>query len=396
MEQYLFDTLPEGPFSKLRHLLSGINPEVSVFDMSIGEPKHPFPNFINTIINDKMADFGKYPAALGIDELRAANANWLNKRFNLTQKVNKNAHVSVLNGTREGLFNAALLVIKSNSSQKPLIAMPDPFYQVYAAGALAAQADILFLPTPERANFLPVLDDITPAQYQRMSAFYICSPANPQGVFANKAYFTKLINLAQKYDFYIFSDECYSEIYSDIAPISALEVAQNINDYNNVVSFFSLSKRSSLPGLRSGFCAGDANFIARFKNMRNIAAPQVPLPLQYAATAAWNDEEHVIKNRKKYNQKFDLADKIINKNFGYTRPKGGFFLWLNMEKYGGGVKSAQDIWQYCGVKSLPGAYLSSPTSTASDNYLRLALVGSLDDTKTALTRIIRYYSKMEA
>ncbi|NRA86325.1 MAG: aminotransferase class I/II-fold pyridoxal phosphate-dependent enzyme [Rhizobiales bacterium] len=408
MEQYLFDTLPDGPFSKLRKLVSGITPKLSLLDMSIGEPKHPFPSFVNQIIVDNMAGFGKYPAALGIEPLLNANANWLNNRFDLNNKIVKDQHISVLNGTREGLFNAALLAIKSNPTVKPLIAIPDPFYQVYAAAAMAGQADILFMPTPQSAGFLPVLEHISDADWQRMAVFYICSPANPQGVFADEAYYKKLIALARKHNFFIFSDECYSEIYSDEAPISALQVALNEGEFKNVISFFSLSKRSSLPGLRSGFCAGDKNFIARFKMMRNIAGAQVPLPLQHVAAAAWSDETHVIDNRNKYNQKFDLVDKILGTMFGYTRPKGGFFLWLDMAEHGGGIKAAQDLWAYCGIKSLPGAYLSNlaaeddadqtyadPKNETASRYLRLALVGSLSDTEEALNRIVKYYSTVE-
>lgn len=400
MEHYLFDHLPEGPFSKLRKLVAGVTPILPILDMSIGEPKHAFPDFVGDILNQNIAGFGKYPNSLGIDELRTATANWLNTRFSLNGLVDKDKHVVALNGTREGLFNAALMTVKANAAVKPIIAMPDPFYQVYAAGAMAAQADLLFLPSPKSAGFLPDITKITEAEWQRMSAFFICSPANPQGVFADATYFAMLIAMARKYDFYIFSDECYSEIYADEAPISALEIAANNADFKNVICFFSLSKRSSLPGLRSGFCAGDADFIKRFKAMRNIAAPQVPLPLQLVSVAAWSDEEHVIENRKLYNQKFDLVDQILGSEFGYSRPQGGFFLWLDMSAYGGGVKATQDLWAHCGIKALPGAYLSylagqnDPQESASD-YVRLALVGSLDDTKDALQRLVTYYSKME-
>lgn len=403
MEQYLFDEIPEGPFSKIRQLIAGITPALPILDMSIGEPKHKFPEFVGQIINENIAGFGKYPNALGIDELRAANADWLNERFSLNGMADKDKHIVALNGTREGLFNAALLATKTNidANAKPLFAMPDPFYQVYAAGAIAAQADILFLPTPKSSGFLPDITKISEADWQRMSAFFICSPANPQGVFADATYFAMLIAMARKYDFYIFSDECYSEIYNDEAPISALEIAASAGDFKNVISFFSLSKRSSLPGLRSGFCAGDAGFIKRFKAMRNIAAPQVPLPLQQVSIAAWSDEEHVKLNRKLYNQKFDLADEIIGSDFGYIRPEGGFFLWLDMTEYGGGVNAAKDLWTHCGIKALPGAYLSqlatqNDANESASRYLRLALVGNLDDTRDALQRIATYYSKTGA
>lgn len=401
MEQYLFDEIPEGPFSKIRQLIAGITPALPILDMSIGEPKHKFPEFVGQIINENIAGFGKYPNALGIDELRAANADWLNERFSLNGMADKDKHIVALNGTREGLFNAALLATKTNIDAKPLFAMPDPFYQVYAAGAIAAQADILFLPTPKSSGFLPDITKISEADWQRMNAFFICSPANPQGVFADATYFAMLIAMARKYDFYIFSDECYSEIYNDEAPISALEIAASAGDFKNVISFFSLSKRSSLPGLRSGFCAGDAGFIKRFKAMRNIAAPQVPLPLQQVSVAAWSDEEHVKLNRKLYNQKFDLADEIIGSDFGYIRPEGGFFLWLDMTEYGGGVNAAKDLWTHCGIKALPGAYLShlatqNDANESASRYLRLALVGNLDDTRDALQRIATYYSKTGA
>lgn len=400
MKQYLFDKLPQGPFAKLRNLVAGIEPQLSVIDMSIGEPKHAFPNFVATIINQQMAGFGKYPNALGIDELRSANANWLNKRFSLNNYAHKDKHITVLNGTREGLFNATLLAIDTASGTKPIVAMPDPFYQVYAAGGLAAQAELLFLPTPKSSGYLPDITLITEAQWQRMSVFFICSPANPQGVFADATYFAMLVAMARKYDFYIFSDECYSEIYGAEPPISALEIAAQNGDFKNVISFFSLSKRSSLPGLRSGFCAGDEAFTKRFKAMRSIAAPQVPTPLQHVATAAWQDEAHVVENRNLYNQKFDIADRILGNKFGYQRPQGGFFLWLNMAAYGGGETATKQLWQACGIKGLPGEYLSFLASSGDKNesashYLRLALVNNLDDTTEALTRIVKHYSTVE-
>lgn len=399
MGQYLFDSLPEGPFSKLRKLIAGVTPSMPVLDMSIGEPKHDFPNFVADIIAKNMQGFGKYPNALGIDELRAANANWLNKRFGLNGTVDKDKHIVALNGTREGLFNAALTAIDTNKAGKPIIAMPDPFYQVYAAGGLATQAELLFLPTPQSSGFLPDITLISEDEWQRMSAFFICSPANPQGVFADATYFAMLIAMARKYGFYIFSDECYSEIYHDEKPISALEIAAKDGDFKNVISFFSLSKRSSLPGLRSGFCAGDADFMKRFKAMRIVAGPQVPMPLQQVSVAAWSDEAHVVESRKLYNQKFDLVGEILGNQFNYNRPQGGFFLWLDMSAHGGGVQATRDLWANCGIKALPGAYLSTlaangdANETAND-FLRLALVGDLADTKDAMQRIITYYSNV--
>lgn len=399
MEQYLFDQLPQGPFARLRQLISGVTPKMSILDMSIGDPQHAFPDFVSTIINRNMAGFGSYPNALGIDELRAANANWLNNRFSLSGKINKDDHIIALNGTREGLFNAVLVATKTNSDQKPLVAMPDPFYQVYASGALAAQADLLFLPTPKSSQYLPDITKITEAEWQRMSVFFICSPANPQGVFADATYYAMLIAMARKYDFLIFSDECYSEIYNDEPPISALEIAAMNGSFDNVVSFFSLSKRSSLPGLRSGFCAGDANFIKRYKAMRIVAAPQVPTPLQKVSAAIWADETHVVENRNLYRQKFDIADQILGSKFGYSRPQGGFFLWLDMSTYGSGEIAAQKLWADCGIKSLPGSYLSSLAAQGhadetANAYLRFALVGSLADTKEALERICSYFENV--
>lgn len=395
MEPYLFDKLPIGPFTKLRQLIADVTPNQSILDMSIGEPKHKFPDFVATILQDNIAGFGKYPNALGIEELRAANADWLNKRFSLSGHIHKDEHIVALNGTREGLFNATLMAVDARKSGRPIMAMPDPFYQVYAAGAMAAQADIVYLPTPKSSGYLPDITQITEDQWQRMSAFFICSPANPQGVFADATYFAMLIAMARKYDFYIFSDECYSEIYNDEPPISALEIAKD-GDFANVISFFSLSKRSSLPGLRSGFCAGDAKFIKRFKAMRNIAAPQVPHPLQLVAAAAWSDEAHVIENRKLYAEKFEIANEVLGSKFGYSRPKGGFFLWLDMSQYGGGVQATKDLWTYCGIKALPGAFLSSlaesgDTNETASDYLRLAMVGSLADTREALERIVNHY-----
>src|ERR1700756_1198896 len=323
------------PFARTTELLAPYTPGKPLITLSLGEPQHPVPDFVGPVLAEHIAEFGRYPLARGIEPFRKAAAAWLSTRFKLPRPGDPESEILVLNGSREGLFFAALTAASyvGSRSGRPAILMPNPFYPAYGAGARAAACEQIYLPTTPDNGFLPDLDALDEATLVRTVAFYIASPANPQGSVASPAYFSRLKRLADRFGFMIFSDECYSEIYTREAPGSVLECAGA--DFSNVVAFQSLSKRSNLPGMRVGFAAGDRNFLAAFHELRNVAAPQVPVPLQHVAVAAYSDEAHVVENRRLYRMKFDSADQILGNRYDYRRPDGGFCVWLDVSARGG-------------------------------------------------------------
>jgi N-succinyldiaminopimelate aminotransferase len=299
--------------------------------------------------------------------------------------------VLVLNGTREGLFLGAIAARRYVSARAgtPAVLIPNPFYAAYAAGALAAGCEPVYLPTDAATGFLPDLDAIPDELFARTVVFYLASPSNPQGAVADRAYLTRLAALAQRHGFLVFADECYGELYSFDAPPGMLEASGN--EFANVVVFHSLSKRSNLPGLRVGFAAGDRNFLARFLDLRNVAAPQVPVPAQHVAIAAYRDEAHVAENRRLYKIKYDLADQIIGDRFGYVRPAGGFFLWLDVARQGGSEAATMKLWREGGLRVVPGNYLArqgADGSNPGEGYVRVAMVHDSETTAEALHRLV--------
>ena len=359
--------------------------------LSLGEPQHPVPDFVGPVLAQHIVDFGRYPLARGIEPFRRAVAGWLSGRFQLPRPVDPESEVLVLNGSREGLFFAALTAVRYVGQRRgrPAILMPNPFYPAYGAGARAADCEQIYLPTTLANGFLPDLDALDEMTLARTVAFYIASPANPQGSVASRDYFRKLKQLADRFGFVILSDECYSEIYTRHAPGSALECAGP--DFTNVVVFQSLSKRSNLPGMRVGFAAGDRKFLSAFHELRNVAAPQVPMPLQQVAVAAYGDETHVEENRKLYRIKFDLADQILAGRYGYNRPAGGFCVWLDVSAHGGDEATTVKLYREAGVRVIPGSYLARPQSDGFNpgaGYIRLALVSDSESTAEALHRLV--------
>ena len=323
------------PFVRLHELLADIKPGKPAINLSVGEPQHPIPPFVGPVLQAHLNDFGRYPANKGTEGFRKAAAAWLDRRYQLSRPMDSESEVIVLNGTREGLFLGALAAKRyvAQRAGKPAILIPNPFYAAYSAGAAAADCEPVYLPTTRETGFLPDLDAIDEALLARTVAFYIASPSNPQGAVADEAYLARLVAMARRFGFLIFADECYCEIYlNGRAPHGMLQASGP--DFANVVVFHSLSKRSNLPGLRVGFAAGDRRFLGRYVELRNIAAPQVPVPAQEVAIAAYGDEAHVEKNRELYVAKFDLADQIIGNRYGYQRPAGGFFLWLDVSAAG--------------------------------------------------------------
>jgi N-succinyldiaminopimelate aminotransferase len=379
------------PFVRLTELIADIAPGKPVINLSVGEPQHPIPPFVGPVLTEHLAEFGRYPANKGIEPFRKAVADWLGRRYALPRAVDAESEVLVLNGTREGLFLAAIAAKRwvSPRAGKPAILIPNPFYAAYGAGALAADCEPVYLPATQRSGFLPDLDALDASLLKRTVACYLASPSNPQGAVADRAYLEKLAALARRYGFLIFADECYGEIYSEQKPAGMLEAAGP--DFANAVVFHSLSKRSSLPGLRVGFAAGDARFLAAFLEWRNVAAPQVPMPAQYVAVAAYNDEKHVEENRKLYNAKFDLADQIIGNRYGYVRPAGGFFLWLDVSAQGGSEAVTKRLWAEAGVRVVPGNYLAHAQADGSnpgEGYIRVAMVQDKEATAEALHRMV--------
>jgi len=379
------------PFVRLAELLAGVSPGKPAINLSVGEPQHPIPPFVLPVITTHLNDFGRYPAGKGTERLRCAASDWLRRRYRLSRALDPDAEVLVLNGTREGLFLAAIAARRfvGPRSGRPAILIPNPFYAAYSAGASAADCEPIYLPTTKATGFLPDLKTLTPELLARTVAMYLASPSNPQGAVADPAYLAELVALARRFGFLVFSDECYSEIYSHQAPCGMLEAAGS--DLANVVVFQSLSKRSNLPGLRVGFIAGDRRFLAKFLDLRNVAAPQVPVPLQEVAAAAYADEAHVEDNRRLYSQKFDLADQIIGPRYDYRRPAGGFFLWLDVASLGGSEAATLKLWRDAGVRVLPGRYIARDQSDGSNpgaNYIRVAMVHDNATTAEALHRLV--------
>jgi aspartate/methionine/tyrosine aminotransferase len=380
------------PFARTAELLAPYQPGLPLITLSLGEPQHPVPTFVGPVLANYINDFGRYPIARGIEPFRRAAANWLAGRFTLPRPLDPETEVLVLNGSREGLFFAALTAARHVGPRKgaPAILVPNPFYPAYGAGSRAAGCETIFLPTTRANGFLPDLDSLDDAILARTVAIFIASPANPQGAVASRDYFTRLIALARRYGFMVLSDECYSEIYTRAAPGSALECAGP--DFANVVAFQSLSKRSNLPGMRVGFAAGDKSFLAAFHELRNVAAPQVPVPLQQVAVAAYNDETHVEENRRLYRMKFDLADQILGNRFGYVRPAGGFCVWLDVSARGGDEAATVKLYRDAGVRVIPGSYLAREQADGGNpgaGFIRLALVQDSETTAEALHRLVK-------
>lgn len=383
-----FSNLPDYAFPRLRALLSDIEPGLapgeSPMILTIGEPRHPMPGFVAQVMADSLPELAKYPPNEGAPELLSAIGGWLDRRYGLEVAPDR---LVVLNGTREGLFNAALaLCPETKAGQQPIVLVPNPFYQVYAVAAAAVQAQALFVPATPATGNLPDYAGLDPALLDRVALAYLCSPANPQGAVADREYLETLVTLAERHDFLILADECYSEIWRDAPPPGALQVATAIGLPDRVVMFNSLSKRSNLPGLRSGFAAGGRAQIAQMRRLRNYAGAPLPLPVQRVSAAAWSDEDHVAASLALYQQKYRIADEILGDIPGYLPPEGGFFLWLPVAD---GEQAARTLWAQAGIQVLPGAYLSRDVDGINPGagFIRVALVADADQTRAALTRL---------
>jgi aspartate/methionine/tyrosine aminotransferase len=380
-----FSNLPEYAFPRLRKLLDVHPAGGDPIAMTIGEPRHPMPPFLAETLAAHVGEFALYPPNEGTPELLEAISGWIGRRYRAEVAPDR---IMALNGTREGLFNAAIaLSPETKQGKRPVVLIPNPFYQVYAVAALTVGAEPVFVPATEETGFLPDFTALPAEVLDRATIAYLCSPANPQGAVASRDYLSTLLRLAEKHDFKIFADECYSEIWRSAPPPGALEVAQEEgHDAERVVVFHSLSKRSNMPGLRSGFCAGGVESIRRVRQLRAYAGAPLPLPIQRVSERAWSDETHVETNRALYAEKYELAEKVFAGVNSFRLPDGGFFLWLPVAD---GEEAALKLWRETGVRVLPGAYLSREINgeNPGKSYIRVALVAPKEETQRGLIRL---------
>jgi aspartate/methionine/tyrosine aminotransferase len=385
--------LPPSSFARLAQLLDPHKPGKPPLSLSVGDPQGTPPAFVLDAIARNVASFGQYPPINGTADWREAAAAWLRRRFHLPESsIDPARHLLPLNGTREGLFLAPqILTPEKKAGGRPVILIPNPFYQCYAAAALAAGAEAVFVPATAETGFLPDFENLPNSVLERTVAAYICSPSNPEGACAGESYWRTLFDLADRYEFTVFADECYADIYFSTPPVTALDTRyRQSGTFARLLTFHSLSKRSALPGLRSGMVAGDPALIATLRYLRNTAGPQVPGPILAASAAAWRDEEHVIANRATYAERFAVARRILGNRTRLRMPDGGFFLWLDV---GDGQDMALRLWQKEGIRVLPGAYMGretvagDPHSNPGFRYVRIALVSDLVTISAALERV---------
>lgn len=378
-----FSNLPEYAFPRLRSLLDAHAPGGDVLHMTIGEPRHPMPDFVGDVLAQNISGFAKYPDNYGTSDLTGAIARWVQGRFNVT--LDAATQIMALNGTREGLMNACIaLCPEAKNGKTPVVLTPNPFYQVYAVAAVTVGAEPVFVPATRETGFLPDYASLPIEVLDRTAIAYICSPSNPQGAVASRDYLRDLIALAEKHDFKVFADECYSEIYRGAPPVGALDVAREMGaDPERVVIFHSLSKRSNLPGLRSGFVASGPQNIHHIKRLRAYSGAPLPGPIQAVSARVWADEAHVVSSRQLYVEKFDMADEVFSGIDGAQAPEAGFFLWLPVPD---GEEAALKLWTETGVRVLPGAYLSRDVNGENPGkaYIRVALVAPIEETQRGL------------
>jgi len=385
------------PFEKLAQLKAGITPnqDLDVLHLGIGEPKHNPPGFVTETLISHIGGLANYPTTKGLPALREAIADWLTQRFALpANSIDAERHVLPVNGTREALFAFAQTVV-DRTQNKPLVMSPNPFYQIYEGAAFLAGAEPYFINTTAESRWLPDFDSVPDEAWQRCQLLYLCSPSNPTGAVIGAETLARLIGLAEKFDFVIASDECYSEIYFDEAnpPVGLLQVAASIGhaDYKRCMVFHSLSKRSNLPGMRSGFVAGDAELIKKFLLYRTYHGCAMAPYTQQASASAWRDEQHVSDNRTYYREKFAAVIGILSEVTEVSLPAASFYLWLKVPAAMNNDDEAfaVQLYQQKHINLLPGSYLSREAHgiNPGSGYVRIALVAPLDECVEAAERI---------
>ncbi|KPQ28532.1 MAG: succinyldiaminopimelate transaminase [Marinobacter excellens HL-55] len=395
------DRLHPYPFEKLAKLKAGITvPEqLAPISLGIGEPKHPSPEFVKQVIADNLDKLANYPTTKGIDELRKTIADWATRRFHLAEgSLTPASHVVPVNGTREAIF--ALVQAVVDASKPATVVSPNPFYQIYEGAAFLAGADPVYLPCDGSNGFIPDFDAVPDTVWDSCQILFLCSPGNPSGAVMPRETLVKVIELADRHDFLIASDECYSELYPDEAnpPEGLLQTCAAIgrHDFKRCVVFHSLSKRSNLPGLRSGFVAGDADVLAGYLKYRTYHGCAMPIHNQLASMAAWNDEAHVRENRAAYRTKFEAVVPILREVMNVDFPGAGFYLWpetpIDDETFAKELSAQQN------VHVLPGRYLSRTVDdhNPGENRVRMALVAPLEECVEAAHRIVAFVKGLKA
>jgi len=389
---------PPSSFQRLAQLLEGVEPQSFAVGnapvaLTVGEPQNIPPAFIADTIHAHARDFGRYPPIAGTPKFRAAAGAWLSRRFNLPAgAVDPDKQIIPLNGSREGLYFAIPpLMPESKGGGRPVVLIPNPFYVTYPAAALAAGAEPYYVPSRAATGFLPDFAAVPKPILERTIAAFFCSPSNPEGACASAADWRALFALADRYDFTVLADECYCEIYESAPPIGSADVRYaTTGGFERLISFHSLSKRSSAPGLRSGFAFGPPGLMADLTRFRNTSAPQVPIPVLEASAVAWTDEAHVEAARARYRERFGIARRLLGNKKGFRVPPGSFYLWLDV---GDGAAFAKELWRKTGVRVMPGAFMGveeipgDPKSNPGYPYIRVALVHDSPTIEAALTKV---------
>ena len=394
------DLLQPYPFERLRALTAGVTPAaMPPIRLTLGEPQHPTPPFIRDALVAHLDGLATYPLTAGSDRLREAIAGWFTRRYGLAS-LDPATQVLPVCGSREALFSFAQAVIAPAhaGAHGPLVACPNPFYQIYEGAALLAGARPVFLNQVAGAGFAPDLGSISPTEWSSVQLLYVCSPGNPTGHVLTLDDWRRLFEYADRHGFVIASDECYSEIYFDerAAPMGGLEAAQALGraGYERLVVFTSLSKRSNVPGMRSGAVAGDASLLARFLRYRTYHGSAMSPAVQAASAAAWDDEAHVRENRMRYREKFDRIVPLLAPVMDAPRPQAGFYLWAAIPDAWAGddERFARDLLEGTNVSVLPGRYLARQAHGVNPGAgrVRIALVAPVDECLDAAGRIVRY------
>ncbi|RLA48147.1 MAG: succinyldiaminopimelate transaminase [Gammaproteobacteria bacterium] len=384
------------PFEKLRNLKNTVTPPVGLepVNLSIGEPKHPAPEFVIQKLVDELSALSSYPSTQGIRALRESIADWLQRRFKLKKAPHPDDHILPVNGTREALFAFAQTVINRGHEpveQSPLVLLPNPFYQIYEGAALLAGAEPVYINCTADSQFKPDFESVADTVWRRCQLLYLCTPGNPTGAVLDIDTLKKLIALADRHDFIIASDECYSEIYLDenAPPPGLLQACDELgrDDYRRCVVFHSLSKRSNLPGLRSGFVAGDGDILRQFLLYRTYQGCAMPVQHQLASIAAWDDEVHVQLNRRLYQEKFRIVMAVLQPVMNVQMPDAGFYLWPETPL--ADTTFTRDLYGQHHVTVLPGSYLARETEEGNpgNNRIRIALVAPAQQCQEAAERI---------
>jgi N-succinyldiaminopimelate aminotransferase len=395
----LLDKLHPYPFEKLRLLFEQVtaSPQHKAISLGMGEPKHPTPKFIEQALIDNVAGLAIYPTTIGSPEMRGAIASWLERRYNLP-KLNPATQVLPVNGSREALFALAQAVIDKDA--KSIVVSPNPFYQIYEGAAYLAGAEPYFVNSDPARNFGCDYDSIPEEVWKRVALLFVCSPGNPTGAVLSLTDWEHLFALSERYNFVIAADECYSEIYhGDQPPLGAMEAAHQLGlatierPYARLIVFSSLSKRSNVPGMRSGFVAGDAEVLKKFLLYRTYHGGAMSLAVQAASIAAWNDETHVEANREQYRAKFNAITPLLKEVLDVELPDAGFYLWADVSRTGlSDTEFAQRLYAEYNVTVLPGSYLAREAHGINPgrNRIRMALVAETAEGLEAAQRIVQF------